>query len=311
MTSRLTRLAWTAVTAGVILTVAACSSTTPAATSTAAAVRSGGGPIAVVASTDVWGDLAATVGGDAVSVTSIISDPNQDPHSYEASAQNQLALSKAAVVVENGGGYDDFVDTMLAAAHNPSAVVLNAVTISGKAAAGGQLNEHVWYDFPTVEKVVGQIADAYGRLDPARADTFRQNAAGLTAQLQALVQREAQLKATYAGAGVSITEPVPLYLLQAIGLVNRTPAEFSHAIEDGTDVAPAVLQQTLALYTDHAVRLLAYNEQTTGPETEAVLKAARANGVSVVPVTETLPAGDTYVSWMTANLAAVAAALAG
>lgn len=311
MRSRPTYLAWIAAIALVAPAVAACSPTATATTSTAAAVRAADGPIAVVASTNVWGNLAATIGGDAVSVTSIISDPSQDPHSYEASAQNQLALSKAALVIENGGGYDDFVDTMLGSAHNPGAVVLNAVTLSGKTSVDGELNEHVWYDFPTVEKVVDQIAATYERLDPANAETFRHNAASLTTQIESLVQREAQLKSRYAGLGVSITEPVPLYLLQAIGLTNRTPEEFSHAVEAGTDVAPAVLQETLALYANHAVKLLAYNEQTTGPETDAVLKAAQANGVAVVPVTETLPAGATYVSWMAGNLDAVAAALAG
>lgn len=309
MTSRLTRLAWTAATAGVILTVAACSSTTPAATSTAAAVRSGGGPIAVVASTDVWGNLAATVGGDAVSVTSIISDPNQDPHSYEASAQNQLALSKAAVVVENGGGYDDFVDTMLAAAHNPSAVVLNAVTISGKAAAGGQLNEHVWYDFPTVETVAGRIADTLAQADPADASTYRANLKAFVAKLHGMERTEATIKKQYAGAGAAITEPVPLYLLQACGLVNRTPEAFSEAIEEDSDVPVGALKQTLDLFADHRVRVLAYNEQTSGPETEQVLKAARANGIAIVPVTETLPDGDDYPTWMQHNLSALRTAL--
>ena len=306
MTSRPARFASAAAATLAALTLAACSS----GASPSSAGASTPSTIAVVASTNVWGDIAATIGGDAVSVTSIISDPSQDPHDYEASPKNQLALSKAAVVIENGGGYDDFVDTMLAAAHNSSATVLNAVTLSGKTApAGGDLNEHVWYDFPTVEKVVDGIEAAYAAIDPGDAATFRTNASGLTSQIDALAQQEAQLKGRYAGVGVAITEPVPLYMLEAIGLTNRTPDEFSHAIEEGTDVSATVLQETLALYTDHAVELLAYNEQTAGPETQAVLDAAQANGVPVVPVTETLPAGKTYVSWMQGNLDAIGAAL--
>jgi len=288
--------------AALALTGCAAGAPDPAAT--------GDEPIAVVASTDVWGDLAATIGGDEVSVTSIIDDPDRDPHEYEADAQNQLALSKAAVVIENGGGYDDFVDTMLSAAGNPDAVVINAVDVSGKEAAGGELNEHVWYDFPTVERVIDRIEAAYAQLAPAAATTFQTNADALKSQIDALIQREADLKATYAGDGVSITEPVPLYLLDAIGLDNRTPEEFSEAIEADTDVAPAVLQATLALYSGRQVRLLAYNEQTTGPQTEAVLDAAKSNGIPVVPVTETLPSGKSYVTWMTDNLDAIAAALA-
>jgi zinc/manganese transport system substrate-binding protein len=106
-----------------------------------------------------------------------------------------------------------------------------------------------------------------------------------------------------------MTEPVPLYMLQACGLDNKTPSEFSEAIEEGTDVSPAVLKQAEDLFNDKQVKLLAYNEQTSGPETEAVLKAAKANDIAVVPVTETLPAGKDYLSWMQSNLAAIQTAL--
>ncbi len=287
--------------------LAGCSSSTPAPSPSASA----GGPIQVVASTDVWGDIASTIGGSDVSVSSIIDDPDKDPHEYEADAQNQLSLSKAAVVIENGGGYDDFVDTMLSSAGNTTATLINAVDISGKqAAAGDDLNEHVWYDFPTVEKVIDSIESAYAQIDPADAATFSSNADALKTQIDALVQQESDLKAKYAGAGVSITEPVPLYMLDAMGLDNKTPGEFSEAIENDTDVAPEVLQETLALYSGHEVKLLAYNEQTTGAQTQAVLDAAQQAGIAVVPVTETLPSGKTYVSWMTDNVNAIAAALA-
>jgi zinc/manganese transport system substrate-binding protein len=267
--------------------------------------------ISVVASTNVWGDVASTIGGDAVSVTSIIDSPDKDPHEYEADAQNQLALSKADVVIENGGGYDDFVDTMLDSAGNSSAVVLNAVEISGNTASDGEeVNEHVWYDFPSVEMVIDEIEASYAKLDPDNAATFEKNAGDLKAQIGTLEDQEADLNGQYAGAGVSITEPVPLYMLDAIGLDNKTPAEFSEAIEEGTDVPATVLQQTLALYSDHAVELLVYNEQTAGPQTEEVLTAAKDNAIPVVPVTETLPDGTTYVSWMGDNLDAISAALA-
>jgi zinc/manganese transport system substrate-binding protein len=264
----------------------------------------------VVASTNVWGDIAATVGGDHVKVTSIIDDPDKDPHEYEADARNQLAISKASVVIENGGGYDDFVNTMLKSAKSDSRTVLNAVDISGKKASGAnELNEHVWYDFGTVEKVVDKLSATYAKLDKKHAAAYTKNADALKSKLDALESRESDLKTKYAGLGASITEPVPLYMLDAIGLNNKTPEKFSEAIENDSDVAPTVLKQTLELYSSHAVALLAYNEQTTGAQTEAVLKAAKDAGIPVVPVTETLPSGKTYVSWMTANLDAVAAAL--
>lgn len=268
------------------------------------------GTVPVVASTNVYGDIVKRIGGDQVSVTSIISDPSQDPHSYQASTKTQLALSRAKVVVENGGGYDDFVDTMLKSA-DTGVKPVNAVEVSGKKAPpGGELNEHVWYDFPSVDKVAQKIAAELGRADPGHAKTFTANAKKLGTDLDGLEQATAKLKKAYAGDGVAITEPVPGYLLDAAGLKDRTPAEFSEAIEEGDDVPPRALRQTLGLFTGSGkVSALVYNAQTSGATTEQVKKAAQAGGVPVVPVTETLPAGKTYVSWMKGNVDALGRAL--
>jgi zinc/manganese transport system substrate-binding protein len=271
----------------------------------------GSAKVAVVASTDVYGDIVERIGGDKVDVTSIISDPDQDPHSYEADTQNQLALSKAKVVVENGGGYDDFVDRMLKSGNNTSAEVINAVKVSGKTAPkGGELNEHVWYDFPTVGKIADRIAAALAKADTADAAAFRKNAAAFKAQLKPLAAKEAQIKKEHGGEGIGITEPVPLYMTEASGLVNKTPEQFSEAVEEGSDVSPKILQETLALYSGKQVKALVYNAQTSGPETQKVQDAAKAAGIAVVPVTETLPKGKDYLGWMTANVDALAGALA-
>ncbi|MFF1572661.1 metal ABC transporter solute-binding protein, Zn/Mn family [Leifsonia sp. NPDC058292] len=265
--------------------------------------------LSVVASTNVYGDIAKTVAGDAVTVTSIMDNPDQDPHSFEASAQNQLAISKADIVIENGGGYDDFMDTMLKSAKSKAAV-LNVVDISGKKAqSGGELNEHVWYDLPTIGKLTGELVDALSKADSGQAATFKANGDAFLGELTKLQGREADLKQKYAGEGAAITEPVPLFMLEAIGLENKTPNAFSEAIEEGTDVSPAVLKQTIDLFASGGVKLLAYNEQTSGPETEKVLSAAKSSGVAVVPVTETLPSGKDYISWMSGNLDAIAKAL--
>ncbi|MDQ1581368.1 MAG: zinc/manganese transport system substrate-binding protein [Microbacteriaceae bacterium] len=288
-----------------VVALAGCASTPSQTTST-----SGSSTISVVASTNVYGDIAKSIGGSAVKVTSIMSDPAQDPHSFEASAQNQLELANAKVVIENGGGYDPFVGTMLASAKNTSATVLDAVKLSGlKPDASGDLNEHVWYNFPVMKTVADKLVATLSSIDPTNASTFQANATAFEAKLTTLEAQEASLKAKFAGQGVSITEPVPVYMLDAIGLVDKTPFAFSKAIEDGTDVSPTVLQQTLALYSSHSVKLLAYNEQTSGPQTDAVLTAAKTAGIPVVPVTETLPSGKDYISWMTSNLNAIAHAL--
>jgi zinc/manganese transport system substrate-binding protein len=265
--------------------------------------------INVVASTDVYANIAQSIGGKAVNVMSFISDPDQDPHSYEASAQNLLAISKADLVIENGGGYDDFINRMVKASH-AKAKVLDVVEISGKkAAAGRELNEHVWYDFPTVAVLADRLVAALSAFDAADASTFQANADAFETDVQGLISREGAIKASYAGKGVAITEPVPLYLLEAVGLRNETPPAFSAAVEESNDVSASVLQQTLDLFSAGKVKALVYNEQTSGPITEQVKKTAEEAGIPVVPVTETLPDGQSYITWMTENLNNVKQAL--
>jgi zinc/manganese transport system substrate-binding protein len=286
--------------------------------------------LSIVASTNVYGDIAQTVGGDAVDVTSLISDPSQDPHSFEADARTQLAVSKADLVIENGGGYDDFVDTLLDAS-GTDATVLNAVELSGlepdddhadeahadeSGAEGddhghdhGEFNEHVFYSLPTMATLATAIADELGRLDPSGADTFTANAEAFGEQIAGLEAQTAEVETAHGGESVAYTEPVPGYLFDAMGLENVTPEAFSEAIEEGTDVSPAVLNETLQLFSGGSVDLLAYNEQTSSPETEQVETAATDAGVAIVPVTELLPAGDDYVSWQQSTIDAIKAAL--
>jgi zinc/manganese transport system substrate-binding protein len=302
------RVAFSAV-AVVVLMVAACGGGASGAASGASGAQ---GAVDVVASTNVWGDVAAAIGANRVRVTSIITDPSADPHSYEANARTRLAVSQADVVIENGGGYDDFM-TRLVSFAAAKVTVINAVDVSGAAAAaqaaGRDLNEHVWYDFAAVGKVADRITAALAAADPGDATTFRANAATFQGHLQTLTAQETADRAATQGAGVAITEPVPLYLLDALGADNKTPPAFSKAVEEGNDVSPAVLQQTEELFTAHAVKALVYNAQTTDVQTELLKKAARDNNVAVVPVTETLPPGKSYVQWMTGNLDAISKAL--
>ena len=281
------------------------------------------GVISVVASTNVYGDLAATVGGDRVEVTSIIDDPFQDPHSFEADARVQLVLSKADIVVYNGGGYDAFVEQLLASLDVPGQAVLNAVELSpldlehsdvdGDDHDGhdhGAMNEHVWYDFETVKTVVDAIAHQLADLDPANAGTYEANAESLSSELERLRQRTADIRSQHEGTGVAITEPVPLYLLEAVGLHNETPDAFSESIEEGSEVSAATLNQTLRLFADGSASLLVYNDQTVSPETQALLAAAKSAGAPVVVVTELLPEDTHFVGWMDGILDDLESALA-
>ena len=258
--------------------------------------------LSVVASTSVYGDLAASVVGDLGTVTSLI-DGAGDPHSFEASARDQLAIAGADLVIANGGGYDPFMEALLDASGS-SAPEIVAVDVSGLPDVAS--NEHVWYSFEAVSAIVGAIAEQLSALQPADADAFQSNADALVDQVDALAARASALALT---GGAAVTEPVPVYLLDAVGLHNVTPVEFTEAIEEGSDVPPLALQDTIALFDDGAARVLAYNSQTASPETERVREAATAAGIPVVDFTETLPDGAGYVSWMTANLDALETAL--
>jgi len=285
----------------------------------------------IVASTNVYGSIAEAIGGDNVTVTSLITTAAQDPHSYEASAQDQLAISKADLVIENGGGYDPFIDTLVEAAQS-EAIVLNASEASGllegddHAHEEGEeehaeeedheghdhiegFNEHVWYSLHGVEYVAEELSHELGEIDPDNAAEYTANYEAFAAEIATLEGTAEALHTSTEGLGAAITEPVPLYLLESAGFTNQTPDEFSEAIEEGTDVAPATLRDTLALFTAGTVSLLAYNSQTASSETEQVREAAEAAGVPVVEFTETLPDGADYVSWMTDNLSAISAAL--
>jgi zinc/manganese transport system substrate-binding protein len=284
-----------------------------------ATTSSPGDKIRVVASTNVYADIAATIGGEKVEVSSIINKLSQDPHSYEATAQDKLAVSKAQLVIENGGGYDDFLtritsDSKISPDHVVSAVAVSgldrATTPKASPAEGhGEFNEHVWYSFDAMAKLADAVALKLGQADSAAAETFTTNAATFKTSLAGLRQQAADIRATSAGSPVAVTEPVPLYLLEAAGLENKTPEEYSSAIEEGTDVSPAVLQETTKLITSRNVRFLAYNDQTEGPQTEALKTAAMQAQVPVVNFTETLPDGMNYLQWMRSNLEEIAKAI--
>ena len=218
---RIVQMSGAAVSVSALLLLAACGSDDGSD-----AEASSSDTVSVVASTDVYGDIVSAIAGDDVEVTSIIDDPSADPHSYEANTRTQLAVSDADLIVQNGGGYDDFVDTLVSASDS-DATVINAVEVSGREAeaeaAGEELNEHVWYDFETVVKLTDEIVSALSDVDPDNADTYEANGADFAEQVQGLISSEEEARSSTDGAGVAITEPVPGYVLDALGAQNRTP----------------------------------------------------------------------------------------
>lgn len=267
--------------------------------------------IRIVASTNVYGDLAQTVAGENVEVTSVIDDPAQDPHQFEANPRVQLALARADIVIVNGGGYDDFMDTMLSASGNDDAVVLDAAELSGKDATADGFNEHVWYDYEAMISLSTAIASAVENVDPSSGDEVRENLLTLTDELQALGASADEAATQIAGTGAIITEPVPLYLLDRMGFENLAPPEFSEAIEEDADIPPTLLQSVLNVIGDGSATIVVYNEQTGGPQTDAVIDVATDNRVPAIGVTETLPQDMSYVGWQNSIQRTILAALDG
>ena len=287
----------------IVALLAACASGRPAAEEPASA----DGRIDVVASSDVWGSIVTDVGAGRVAVTSILDDPAKDPHEYQATVRDRLDVSRAALVVENGGGYDDFMARL---AEGTGGEVLDAVRMSGRDAGAPGFNEHVWYDLPTVDRVADAVSAVLQRKVPEHRSDFRAALARFHAATAALAREEAGIRRLAGGRGVVVTEAVPLYVTGACGLVNRTPAAFTSAVEDGRDVPPGVLQSQLDLVASHAVAVLAVNEQTEAPMTDRIVAAARSAHVPVVGFRETLPDGGTYLGMFHAELAALREAVA-
>jgi zinc/manganese transport system substrate-binding protein len=261
------------------------------------------GKIAVVASTNVWGSVVAAVGGDEVSVRSLIDDPSADPHSYADKPEDATLLTEAKLVVHNGGGYDDFFTKLVDAAGADAEQVV-AFDVSGH--PDGE-NEHVWYDLPTVKKVADEVATELGAIDPGNKDTFTANAAAFDAKIDELTTKADAIP----DGKVVATEPVAKYLLDAAGLTDETPPEFSEAIEEETDPPVAALADTMDLVSGKQVVALINNDQTETNVTDQLNEAAKTAGVPIVNVSETLPPGVTdYVEWMTVQVDAVADAVA-
>jgi zinc/manganese transport system substrate-binding protein len=295
---RIAHAALVAALAGLSVMLTACGSTPGNARSTA-----GDGVVEVVASTSVYGDIASSIGGDKVRVNSIITRTSQDPHSYEVTTQDKLTVSKAELVLENGGGYDDFIQKLADDTGLDRKNVLNASELSGLENAGqAGFNEHVWYSLPAMTRLADAVAAKLAELEPSSAGTFRANAAAFKESLGGLEARLAAIKAAAGPGAAAVTEPVPLYLLEAAGLENKTPADYMEAIESGADVPPAVLKEAVDVVRSGGVRLLAYNVQTEGPQTLALKAAAVAAGVPVLNFSETLPEGKTYLQWMADNV---------
>jgi zinc/manganese transport system substrate-binding protein len=252
------------------------------------------GAATVVASTDVWGSVAAAVAGDHATVKSIVTSAVEDPHSFEASPSDAAEITDASLVVYNGGGYDHWVDDVLAGHQGVTAV--NAYSLL-PGAVPQPANEHVFYDIETAKAVANQIADKLGQEDADHAGDYKANASKFADQANTIAAAERAIGSAHPGASVVATEPVAHYLLVNSGITDKTPEGFASAVEEDSDPSPADVAAMLDLISSHQVSVLLFNPQTQTAVTKQIEDAARTASLPVVTVTETLPQGMDYLTW--------------
>lgn len=259
------------------------------------------GKISIVTSTSVWGSVAEAIGGDLVEVTSIIDSTSVEPHSYSATARDRLAVNEADIVVMNGGGYDDFMQSLVDQDDTP------AITIDAFQAAGDDQtrNEHIWYDFVQVQDVAAVIAGAIEAIDPSTFDEGQANFEAFKQKLEGLTAMSAGIMTNLDNPDVVLTEPVAAYLLTSMGFNDVTPASFTRAIEEEREVPPLALKDVQDKITYALINFLALNSATITAQTEALRDLAISNGVAVLEFGELPPANTTYIDWMTANVVQV------
>ncbi len=267
-----------------------------------------GPPLAVLGTENFYADLLTQIGGSRVTATSLLNDPNADPHAFESSPQNAASVADARLVIVNGLGYDSFMDKLLGASSRPDRVVIDVQQLLGLA---DDVNVHIWYDPATMPKVAAVATEALAKLDPSNSAYFAARERAYLAAIQPVDGKVAELKATFAGTPVAFTENVAGYLTDQIGLVVETPVGFMNAVEEGTDPAPVDVAVERDLLTARTVKVLLYNSQVTSPTTQQIHDLAQQNRIPIVGVAETIPpAFHSYQEWQLAQLDQLEQALA-
>ena len=261
--------------------------------------------IQIVASTNIWGSVATSVGGDLVQVTSIIDTASQDPHSYEASARDQLAFKQADLVITNGGGYDEFASKLAETATEADKIAIADIATNVDA----KTNEHLWYSISSVGQATYAIADQLGKIDSANTETYLANADKFIEGLTGIAAGYGEIQKKAKGKKFFATEPVANWMLDDLGFVDATPAEFSKAIENETDVPPLALKNALDLIGSGKIAVVVLNAQTENAQTKQIADKAKSAGVAVVTLSELMPKGMEYIDWMGENLIALDKAL--
>ena len=286
------------------LLASACSSPAASSGTSGSASTTSDASITAIGAENEYANVIQQVGGKYVHADAIMSNPATDPHTFEASPAVAQEMSQAKLIVQNGVGYDTWATTIENAAPDSSRKVINVQQLLGL--PDSTPNPHLWYKPTTMPAVANAIAADLAAIEPAHAAYFKANAATFIASLVAWNQALAQFKAAPPGTPVATTEPVADYMLQAAGANNMTPFTFQADIMNGTDPSPQNVAAEKALFTQHKVKAFLYNQQVTSSLTESIIALAKASGVPVVGVYETMPTpGYDYQSWMLAEVNAL------
>jgi len=267
------------------------------------------GRIKVVAAENFWGSIAKQLGGDRADVTSIITNPDTDPHDYDASAGDARTVASAKYVIVNGIGYDGWASKLLGANPVKGRVVLTVGDLVGVKAGG---NPHRWYSPSDVHQVIEQIVTDYKRLDPADATYFDARQSPFeTATLARYDGLIATIQQRYAGTPVGASESIFTPMAAALKLDLLTPESFLDAIAEGSDPTAQDKATCDNQIKTHAIKVYVFNSQNSTPDVQAQVNEAKAAGIPVTSVTETLaPAGATFQDWQADQLQRLENALA-
>jgi zinc/manganese transport system substrate-binding protein len=271
-----------------------------------AANKIAAGKIAVVAAENFYGDVAAQIGGGRVAVTSVLSNPDQDPHLFETTPAVARQIAAAQVIVLNGAGYDPWMSKLLSVTTKSGRTVIVAADLTHKQPGD---NPHLWYDPPTMPAVATAIAAALAARDPAHKDEYAARLKGFLASLAPLNEKIAAIGNKYAGAPVTATEPVFDYMAAALKL-KMHDAQFQLAVMNDTEPSARALAAFESELNAHKVRVLFYNKQASDNLVQHLIDLARASKIPVVGITETAPPGQSYQAWMLDELNATEKALA-
>lgn len=261
----------------------------------------------VIAGENFWGSLAAQLGGSHVTVTSIVTNPNTDPHEYESSAIDARAFATADYVILNGAGYDDWGQKLLSANPSSSRKVLTVADLLNKKAGD---NPHFWYNPEWVDRIADRMTADFQALDPADSAYFSQRREAFRSALTPYHDAVAHIRSSFSGVPVGSTESIFVYMAQALGLNLISPPDFMQAISEGSDPPAQSVAEFQNQVSHHLIKVLVYNSQTSTPITENLKQLAATNSIPVVGISETVqPATATFQDWQTAQLNSLQAAL--